>query len=101
MFTPTALGVMQIVEVYPEGVSRQEVQRVLAKYEGTPPEWVDRAIEKLLELRVVDARGDLLLALPPLEPLTRKMERIARYINRKERGRDLAMGLVKLVLHGP
>ncbi|MEE9199160.1 MAG: hypothetical protein V3U26_05125, partial [Dehalococcoidia bacterium] len=74
---------------------------VLGKYEGTPPEMVDRTLDKLLELGVVVARGDLVVPLPALLPLAQKMERMARRINRRETERDQAMALVKMLFRGP
>lgn len=100
-FSPSVLGLLSLLEAYPDGVSREEARRVLVKYEGTPPEVVDRTLDKLLELGVVEARGDLVVPLPAAVPLARKMERLAMRINRREAQRDQAMDLVKMLFRGP
>ena len=73
-------------------MSRQEAVLELG---GGAPQGVERALDRLLELGVVEARGDLVV------PLAVKMERLARRINRRETERDQAMALVKMLFRGP
>jgi len=97
-FTPTVLGLLRLLSAHPGGVSRQAAVLELG---GATPEGVERALERLLELGVVEARGHLVVPLPTLLPLAQKMERLARRINRQERERDQAMDLVKMLFRGP
>jgi DNA-binding IclR family transcriptional regulator len=97
MFSPTLLSLLRLLAARPGGVSRQEAHQL----EGATPELVDRALHRLLELGVVEARSNLVVPLPTLPSLADKMERLARRINRTEAERDQAMDLVKLLFRGP
>ena len=99
MFAPAILWVLRCLTACPDGVSREGIHRYV---EGMcAPERVDQALGRLLEAGVAAERDGLVVPLAGLKPLAQKMDRIASHINRKERERDLAMGLVKMVLHGP
>ena len=98
MFAPTVLGLLRLLSAQPGGVSREVVKQQLG---GTPPEWVDRAIDKLLEAGVIAERDGLVVPLPSLKPLAQKMERLAVRLNRQAQARDQAMELVKMLFRGP
>ncbi|KKN20127.1 hypothetical protein LCGC14_0938700 [marine sediment metagenome] len=97
-FSPPVLGLLQLLSAHPGGVSRQAAVLELG---GAAPGGVERALARLLELGVVEARGDLVVPLPPLLPLAVKMERLARRISRPEAQRDQAMDLVRIIMRGP
>ena len=101
MFTPAVLNVLKLLSVCPGGVSRQEVLQQLS---GSAPHgegaWVEKALDRLLELGVVEARGDLVVPLPQVHPLLQKMERLASRINRRGRQRDQNMDLIQLIIRG-
>jgi hypothetical protein len=97
MFSPTLTSLLRLLSAHTDGVSRQ---KVLQELDDSAPQWVERALDRLLELGVVEARGDLVVPLPALLPLADKMERLARRINRKEVERDQAMDLVRLIIRG-
>ena len=46
-----------------------------------PPRVVERTLDRLLELGLVEARDDLVIPRPSLLPLAQKMERLAGRIN--------------------
>ena len=97
-FSPPVLGLLRLLSARPGGVSRQAAVLELG---GTAPQRVERALDRLLELEVVEATGDLVVPLPALLPLAQKMERLARRINRPETVRDQAMDLVRIIMRGP
>ena len=97
-FSPPVLGLLRLLSARPGGVSRQAAVLELG---ATAPQGVDRALDRLLELGVVEARGDLVVPLPALLSLAQKMERLARRINRPETVRDQAMDLVRIIMRGP
>ncbi len=96
-FSPAVLGLLRLLSARPGGVSRQAAVLELG---AAAPQGVERALDRLLELGVVVARGDLVVPLSGLPPLAQKMERLARRINRPETQRDQAMDLVRLIIRG-
>ncbi len=97
MFNPPILGLLRLLSAHPGGVSRRTAVLELG---GAAPEGVERALARLLELGVVEARGDLVLPLPPLLPLAVKMDRLASRISRQGRERDQNMDLIRLIIRG-
>lgn len=93
MTTPAIVGLLQLLAAHPGGVSRQAAVLELG---GGAPEWVERALDRLLELGVVEARGDLVVPLPTLLPLAQKMNRLYRTL--KEEGQ--VSDLVRLIIRG-
>lgn len=98
LFAPTVLTLLRLLPAHPGGVSREELHRVL---EVIPPEWVDRALARLLEAGMAAEQDGLVVPLAPLKPLAQKMERLATRLNRQAQVRDQAMELVKLLFRGP
>lgn len=98
-FAPTLLLLLRLFStIRPAGVAREDVYRHLG---GTPPDWVDQALEKLLELGLVEQQGNgLVVPLPALKPLAQKMETLAARLNQRAEERDQVMDLVRVIMRG-
>lgn len=97
MFSSTLLRLLRLLNARPDGVSREELRCL----QGIPPDWVDRALGKLLAAGVVEERGDRVIPLPALGPLARKMELLAARLNGQAKAKDQAMDLVRVIMRGP
>ncbi|MEK7848029.1 MAG: helix-turn-helix domain-containing protein, partial [Chloroflexota bacterium] len=86
VFSPTVLRLLRLLYARPGGVSLEELSQHLA---DTPQEWVDRALDRLLEAGLVELRGDRLVPTPKLKPLAARMVLLANRLNEGSQALDL------------